>query len=403
MSNVKTILYKQKTLKDGTHPVMLYIYEDKPYRLSLGYSAFPNKFDTTKGRFRKSHPNAKAKNLNIRKHELRASEIIEEFIRQGERFDYQKFKKLFKGEKDDTRTFYQFFEEMIAEKKSLGKAGTLKAYKDAYNTIKKYHPKDFSFDKLNYNLLKGFETELFARGNTAGGISVRMRSIRAIYYEAVRRGYAKKETNPYSTTTNKDGYAISKLKSKKNPKSLTEEELQKFKDFDVDEYPDLANSWRYFMFSFKLFGINFIDICNLQSSNLTNGRLQYVRQKTGKQFSLLVTDEVLEIIEHFRTHKKYIFPILDEEVHIDPIQKKNRSEKILGQVNKDLKAIAKIQGITTHITFYTARHTSATTMKRTGVATDVISEALGHADLNTTQHYLSKFDNEVLDGVIVGL
>lgn len=230
-----------------------------------------------------------------------------------------------------------------------------------------------------------------------------MRSIRAIYYEAVRRGYANKELNPYSTTTNKDGYCISKLKSKKNLKSLTSEELQKFKDFDVDEYPELADAWKYFMFSFKLFGINFIDICNLQTANLTNGRLHYNRQKTGKQFSLLITDEVLEIIEHFRTHKKYLFPIFDEEVHIDPIQKKNRSEKILNKVNKDLKAIAQMQGIETHITFYTARHTSATTMKRTGIATDVISEALGHADLNTTQHYLSKFDNEVLDSAIINL
>ena len=81
MSSVKTILYKQKTLKNGTHPVMLYIYEEKPYRLSLGYNAFPHEFDNLKGRFRKTHPNAKAKNLNIRKHELRASEIIEEFVK----------------------------------------------------------------------------------------------------------------------------------------------------------------------------------------------------------------------------------------------------------------------------------------------------------------------------------
>lgn len=405
MSNIKTILYKSKKLSSGEHPVMLYIYEDKAYRIGLGYSCSLKDWNENTGRFRKSYPNSKTKNLNLRKYELKADEIIDDFVRNGERFDFSTFKSLFKGEQpqEKSKTFYQFFEEMIEEKKQLGKAGTAKTYKDAYNTLKKYHPKDFSFDKYDYRLLKGLETSLFARGNTAGGISVRMRTLRAIFYEAVKRGYAKKESNPYSTSTNRDGYSLAHLKSERNPRALSEEELEKFKSFDIEQYPQLADSWRYFMFSFRLFGINFIDICNLKQTDFVNGRIHYKRQKTKKQFALLVTDEVLEIIEHFRTHKQYLFPIFDEEVHISPMQKKNRSEKILKQVNKDLKEIAKIQGIQTHITFYTARHSSATTLKRKGIATDVISESLGHSDLATTQIYLKKFDNEVLDSVILKL
>ncbi|HAS40222.1 MAG TPA: hypothetical protein DCS93_07070 [Microscillaceae bacterium] len=72
-------------------------------------------------------------------------------------------------------------------------------------------------------------------------------------------------------------------------------------------------------------------------------------------------------------------------------------------MNKDLRKIAEIQGIDKSFTFYTARHTSATTLKRSGVSTDVISEALGHSNLNVTQLYLSKFDNEVLDNAMVNL
>jgi integrase/recombinase XerD len=286
---------------------------------------------------------------------------------------------------------------------ALGKAGTMKTYKDAYSTLKKHHPKDFKFDKLDYNLLKGLENELFGRGNTGGGISVRMRTIKAVYYEAVRRGYASKESKPYSTTTNKDGYSLAKLKSVRNPKALTLEELDLFKSFDIEKHPELADSWRMFMFSFRTFGMNFIDISNLQKSNIKSGRINYIRQKTGKSFSILIVKEAMEIMEHFKTHKDYIFPIFDEDFHITPIQKKNRSERVQRQVNKDLKRIAKIQGIETHITFYSARHTTATTMKRKGIATDIISEALGHADLQVTQTYLSKFGNEVLDGAIMGL
>lgn len=403
MSTIKTILYTQKTLKNGLHPVMLYIYEEKPYRLSLGYACSQKDWDAKNCRFNKSYPNAKTKNLNIRKAELLAAEIIDDFIRQGIRFSYNTFKKLFKGDKEDKKSCFVFFQEMIEEKKALGKIGTMKAYKDAFLTLKKYHPQDFHFDAFNYNLLKGLETSLFARGCTGGGIGSRMRSIKAVYYEAIRRGFAKKELNPYSTNTNKEGYSLAKLKSIRNPKALTAREVELLKNFDLVKYPNLANSWRYFMFSFKTFGMNFIDICNLKVTDLINNRINYVRQKTGKSFSILIVNETQEIIEYFNSDKKYLFPIYDEKVHITPIQQKNRSLKVLKKINKDLKIIASILEIETHMTFYTARHSSATTMKRKGIATDIISEALGHSDLSITQHYLNKFENEVLDQAILNL
>ncbi|HAS47075.1 MAG TPA: hypothetical protein DCS93_41710 [Microscillaceae bacterium] len=402
MSSIKTILYKSKKLKNGQHPVMLYINEDKRYYLSLSYSAFPHEFDSKQGRFKKNYPNANVKNLNLRKHELRAQEIIDDFVRKGERFSYPEFKKLFKGEEEEIKTFYQFFEEMIEEKKSLGKAGTMKSYKDAYRTIKKYHPQDFKFEELNYNLLKGLENSLFSRGCTAGGIGARMRAIRAVYYEAIRRGYAKKESNPYSSVQDRNGYSLAKLKSTHNPRALTSDEIERFKQLDLIKYSELADSWRYFMFSFKMFGINFIDMCNLTHAHIQEGRLLYTRQKTGKPFSLLIAKEVFEIIEHFKSHRDYIFPIFDENIHITPMQKKNRHHKVLKKINKDLRKIAEILDIKT-FTFYTARHTSATTLKRSGVSTDVISEALGHSNLDVTQVYLSKFDNEVLDNAMVNL
>jgi len=76
---------------------------------------------------------------------------------------------------------------------------------------------------------------------------------------------------------------------------------------------------------------------------------------------------------------------------------------VLKKINRDLKKIAQITNIKTPFTFYTARHTSATTLKRSGVPTDVISEALGHSNLNVTQVYLSKFDHEVLDSAMMNL
>ena len=42
---------------------------------------------------------------------------------------------------------------------------------------------------------------------------------------------------------------------------------------------------------------------------------------------------------------------------------------------------------------YTARHSFASILKKSGVNIGIISEALGHQDIKTTQIYLSRFDS----------
>ena len=46
---------------------------------------------------------------------------------------------------------------------------------------------------------------------------------------------------------------------------------------------------------------------------------------------------------------------------------------------------------------YVARHSFATVLKRSGVNISIISEALGHTNLSTTQYYLDSFENEQID------
>lgn len=400
MSSIKIILYKHKTLKNQEHPVMLYLYEDKPYRLSLGYSCTLKQWDEYKGRFRKNIENHQVKNLNLRKFELKASEIIDDFVREGKRFDFQVFKDKFRGIKTE-KTFYTFFEEMVTEKKSLGKVGTAAAYETAYHALKRYKSSDTRFSEVTYSFLKSVETYLYQTGCKAGGIGAYMRSIRAVYYEGVRRGLIEKDHNPFSTTMNKNGYSLAKLKSQKNPKALTNDEVEVLKSFDYTNYPTLSRSWRLFMFSFRMFGMNFIDICNLKKENIVNGRIIYQRQKTGKSFNLKIRAEAQEIINSFcNDESSYVFPIFRDDFHKTPEQRRNRHRKVLKKTNKDLRTIAELLNIETPITFYVARHTSATTLKRNGISTEVISEALGHSDTQITQWYLKKFDNGVLDSAM---
>jgi site-specific recombinase XerD len=85
------------------------------------------------------------------------------------------------------------------------------------------------------------------------------------------------------------------------------------------------------------------------------------------------------------------------------MQKANRTHKICYQVNKELRALGKELRISADVTTYVARHSFATVLKKSGVNIGIISQALGHQDIQTTQIYLSKFDNEQVDDAMQNL
>ena len=50
-----------------------------------------------------------------------------------------------------------------------------------------------------------------------------------------------------------------------------------------------------------------------------------------------------------------------------------------------------------------ARHSFASILKNTGVNIALISQALGHQDIKTTEIYLSKFDDKQMDEAMSNL
>ena len=75
----------------------------------------------------------------------------------------------------------------------------------------------------------------------------------------------------------------------------------------------------------------------------------------------------------------------------------------MGKVNINLKLIAAQLGVEGNLTTYVARHSFASVLKKSGVNIALISEALGHSDIATTQIYLDSFDNEQVDAAMKNL
>ena len=161
-----------------------------------------------------------------------------------------------------------------------------------------------------------------------------------------------------------------------------------------------------FIFSYLCGGINFTDVANLKTDNIISGRLEYVRQKTGKKLSFQLSQEACNIITRYsqsNLKRGYLFPILDRKVHLTALQKQNRIHKLLVRTNKDLKKIADLAEIKSHISTYWARYSFATVLKNSGVNVSLISEALGHEDITTTTIYLDSFDNKQVDDAMSNL
>ena len=121
--------------------------------------------------------------------------------------------------------------------------------------------------------------------------------------------------------------------------------------------------------------------------------------KTGKEYNIKILPPALEILNYYLKNQSsdYIFPILSNLKHISAQQQKDRIKKVTKKINKDLKEIATLCDIGINLTTYVARHSWATILKKSGVSTSIISEAMKHDTEKTTQIYLDSFENDIID------
>ncbi|MCB0519538.1 MAG: phage integrase SAM-like domain-containing protein [Lewinellaceae bacterium] len=119
-----------------------------------------------------------------------------------------------------------FIAVLVEEMMVQTKLGNAKIYKDFGVALNNYRPTTkLVFSDINYNFLKGFETHLYKRGCTGGGIHHYMWTLRAIYNEAIRRDLVSKDLYPFKSQLNPNGYSLMNLKSEASPRALSLEEI----------------------------------------------------------------------------------------------------------------------------------------------------------------------------------
>lgn len=394
MASIK-ILLRSKPNKEGLYPIVLRITKDRKSKIiTLGMECLLKDWDEKEGQFKRSSPNFLVRNRVILTLKQKALSIVDSFALDEVDFTLNQFEVKFRGIEANKTTVLEFWEDKIKDLNISGRTGNARAYNDTKNSFFRFCTnKKLLFKEIDVTLLEKYETFLRSTGSTDGGIGVRMRELRALYNDAIRKGVVNEKYYPFAN------YKVSKLKSNSFKRALSRDEIKSIENLDVLQYPNLLEAKHIFLFSYYTRGMNFYDIMKLKWDNVVDNRIVYTRSKTKGKFVVKILEPVRQILDYYRgleSGTNYVFPILLSE-KLTPLQIENRKSKKLKKFNKDLKRIAEILGLKKTITSYVARHSFATNLKELGVSTDVISQSMGHHNIAITTAYLKDFEDDIID------
>ena len=238
----------------------------------------------------------------------------------------------------------------IEKVKALKSDKTAHSYESTITKLKGYcDPSKVRLTDMSYAWFEGFIKRMEEEGLKRNTVAKYLKCIKTVLRYAVEDGVA---VNQAYTKINSRAETDTPLRN------LPVETMRMIRDTKLDgkvnRYIDA------FMLSFYLIGMNLADMLALPKDCIVNGRLQYKRAKTGKNYSILVQPEAQAIIDKY--------PGKD---HLLSFGEKFGSWFRCG-CNEQLGKLVK------GLTWYFARYSWANYAVDLDIPKDIISEALGH-------------------------
>lgn len=290
-------------------------------------------------------------------------------------------------------TLQHWFDTYIQKLHAKGCVGTAITYRTTINSINLFK-KNLHLQDVTPSFLENYEGSLVKGGKSLTTVSIYVRQLRAIINQAITAGVFPQDRYPFKK------YEIPSGRNVK--KALPTADLQKLLDYKPAKV-DQEKALDFWILSYLCSGINFADIIELKPANIENDYLHFIRAKTKntkkkdlRPIKVGLHPRATSIIkkwQHNDPSNPYLFPIL--QTGLQPITVKHRCQRFIKWVNKRMEIIRTDLGIEQKIGTYAARHTFSTVLKRKGVSTAFIKEALGHSSEVTTENYLDSFADDV--------
>lgn len=382
---VSFYLKRNETKKDGKSPVMA--------RLSIGKfseTIFSAKMTVPADLWASGRATGKshtANEINRQLDEVRASAIshYRELSAVRVNVTADEVKNLLLGMASGQETLLSYFRTHNENfDKRIGvnrKAGSEKGYWIALNHLtkflkEKYKLSDIPFSALDRSFIDKFDLYLkIDRRLAPGTIVLYTTRLGTIIGEAITEGIITK--NPFA------GYEPEY--PQRQQKYLTRNELNKLMTTQFTK-PRHYLIRDLFLFSCYT-GIPYCDMCKLTDGDVSVAEddvvwIKTFREKTGMEYEIPLLELPLQILERYRGTAS--------DGRLLPMFPNN-------ELNRELKNIAKVCGISRRLTWHCGRHTYATEITLSqGVPIETVSRMLGHNQIKTTQIY-AKITNDKID------
>lgn len=280
------------------------------------------------------------------------------------------------------KTFYVCME-------SRNKESTKSSYQQTIVSMRKYDPMldTRTFEEIDIRYLESYDKWMANLGIKQNSRNVYYRNIRTVF------NYAIDEEITAS-------YPFRKFKMKRQStkkRSLTIDELRTLRDYPVEEwqqkYVDL------FFLMFYLIGINGADLLPAKRKQIRNGRLEYERAKTYKEYSIKIEPEAQRIIDKYKG-KEHILCFMEErsEGYQYFLQRMSKALKTIGPWERKGRGGKKSHTpLFPELSQYWCRHTWATIAAELDIPKETIAAALGHDMGNTTTAIYINFNQKKVD------
>lgn len=307
------------------------------------------------------------------------------------------FQRIFKSETDlfttskTDATF--FFEQRIEECFKEDRIKTAQNLEHTLKSFKKYKTRLYLED-IDAVWLKGYKNWIVQQGNSVTTAQIYMRNLRTIFNLAIKEGYISERHYPFKT------YSIGTTVKSKDV--LYPEQIKALYEYTPRTYRE-RRAKAYWFFCYLANGMNFKDACYLKYKDIKGENIVFVREKTkntntvtDKTITVYLHPVLREIIENWgnkpRNPESYIFPVVNRCKTMLASEKKRKNHSRL--TNRMLNQIGKTLGFEVRLNLNLARHSFATMLKISGTPTPFITDALGHSNSKTTEHYLKSIPDE---------
>lgn len=365
MTTFSIVIVPTKRLANGKHRIRIAVAHQAQTR----YIATPFILDSIsqlkKGRVVR-HENAAQINLCLQRTINEYILILSSIKHANQLTCTQLIHSIQEEERKKYLTFDVIAKEFLSTLQSESRIKSYKLYKTAISHFNRFLKKehDIPLEQIRPSHIHQYQNFLEKRELSSTTVRIYLTLIKVILNCAIKMDYIHYKVHPFA--------ACILPSSRIRNLDLTVDELKSLRDVSLKEQ-NLLIVRDLFMLTYYLGGINLKDLldCHFEENNLI---LSYIRHKTYRtkhgenEIVFSIQPEAQQIISKYRTDKGFL--------KFGPYESHN---KVYSLIYRYLTRIAREAGITSSISYYSARKSFAQHGYNIGIQIETIEYCIGHS------------------------